>query len=232
MSLMDIYYAEQRATRTGKPVRLDVPRADATVWVFAAMLMLVVAGGLGWGLWKVRQPALVQAPTEIRIGAERLLVPEEMKGPRAGGAREVGLTRLRLTWPELSPPRPGDKADVHITIGPADAQTDPRAQFQMLARFLSPGAWSNPGGLVARGFKRGSPFEADELYMSLPDGAEFFARCTADVGPSRIDEGCRTVIKHGPFDITLRFPREALTEWRALSDRAVQLIGTLHQPAS
>jgi hypothetical protein len=230
MSLMDMYYAEQRATRSGKPARLDVPRADATVWVFGALLLCVVGGGLAWGLWRVKQEPPARPPTEIRVGAERLVVPSELKGPRLGGTREVGLTRLRLTWPELSAPRAGDRADVHITIGPADAQTDPRAQFQVLARFLSPGAWSNPGGLVARGFKKGSPFEADELFMSPPDGADFFARCTADVGPSRIDEGCRTVIKHGPFDITLRFPREALTEWRALSQGAVRLVESLRQP--
>jgi hypothetical protein len=144
--------------------------------------------------------------------------------------REVGMTRLRVTWPELAAAAPGNTAEVHITIGPASPTTDPRAQFATLARFLMPGAWTNPGGLVARSFKKGSPFDAEELFMSLPDGASFFARCTADLARTWLDEGCRTVLKHGPFDITLRFPREALTEWNALSDGVRALVDSFRKP--
>jgi hypothetical protein len=84
--------------------------------------------------------------------------------------------------------------------------------------------------LLTRGFKPGSPFETDELFMSVPDGADFFARCTADIGATRLDEGCRTVIKHGPFDIALRFPRDALGEWRALTQGVRQLVDGFRQP--
>lgn len=202
-----------------------LPRADGVIWIVLALLTLLSTGGVVGGLWWVNRPPAPPQMLEMRIGTEKLVFPSNYKGPRTPEmGREVGMTRLRVTWPELAAPAPGDKAEVHITIGPASANTDPQAQFATLARFLTPGAWSNPGGLMARSFKKGSPFEHEELFMSMPDGAAFFARCTADIGATKLDEGCRAVLKHAGFDIALRFPREALTEWQALSDGVRNLI--------
>lgn len=207
-----------------------LPSADGAIWLAIGLLACLAGGGVAGGMWWIRRPAPPPQPVEMRIGAETLVVPSNYKGPRtADMAREVGMTRLRVTWPALTAAAPGEAASVHITVGPADPATDPRAQFATLARFLTPGAWSNPGGLVARNFKKGSPFEADELFMSLPDGADFFARCATDV-QGQIDEGCRAVIKHGPFDIALRFPREALTEWQALSTGVRRLVDGFRRP--
>lgn len=202
-----------------------LPRADWLIFSAVVVLTLLSAGGVFAGLWWVKRPPVPPQILEMRIGAEKLVFPSNYKGPRtADMGREVGMTRLRVTWPELAAPADGDKAEVHITIGPASASTDPRTQFATLARFLTPGAWSNPGGLVARNFKKGSPFEQDELFMSMPDGAAFFARCTADIGVTRLDEGCRAVLKHAGFDIALRFPREALSDWQGLSDGVRKLV--------
>jgi hypothetical protein len=217
--------------RRGRPVRavetttVLLPRADRLVWIMLALLMLAGGGGLALGVWWMRQPVIEPAVIEMRIGQRLMAIPPAYLGPRAAeNGREVGMARFRVTWPDMAAAPLGDKAEVHLTLRPADPTTDPQAQFAKLARFLTGGAWSNPGGLVARSFKKGSPFEADELYMSLPDGKDFFARCTAEVGPHRMDEGCRTVIKHQELDIILRFPREALTEWQALADGAKALV--------
>jgi hypothetical protein len=199
--------------------------ADGLIWITVALLTMLSISGVVAGLWWVNRPPAPPQMLEMRIGSETLVFPSSFKGPRtADMGREVGMTRLRVTWPELAAPVDGDKAEVHISIGPALPSTDPRAQFATLARFLTPGAWSNPGGLMARSFKKGSPFEQDELFMSMPDGAAFFARCTADIGATKLDEGCRAVLKHAGLDIALRFPREALTDWQALSDGVRKLV--------
>ncbi len=201
------------------------------VWTILVLLVLMGGGGVAGGVWWMNRPPPPIRMLEMRIGQEKLIFPSSYVGPRSPElSREVGMTRLRVTWPELLPAGPGDRAEVHITIGPAEATTDPRAQFATLARFLTPGAWSNPGGLVARVFKKGSPFEADELFMSLPDGADFFARCTASTGANHLDEGCRAVLKHRSFDVTVRFPREALTDWQSLSDGVRRLIDSFRRP--
>jgi hypothetical protein len=189
------------------------------------LLTLLGGGGLAAGLWWAKQPPKEPQIIEMRIGQRLMAIPVDYLGPRtADSGREVGMARFRMMWPDMTAAPLGEKAEVHITLRPADPATDPEAQFNQLARFLTPGAWSNPGDLVARGFKKGSPFEADELYMSLPDGRAFFARCTADVGPHRMDEGCRTVIKHKELDVLLRFPRDALGEWQALVEGTKQLV--------
>lgn len=207
------------ARSRNKIVVSPLPSADRLIWVVMFFLTLLSSGGVLAGLWWINRPPQPPQMLEMRIGSEVLVFPSNYKGPRTSDmGREVGMTRLRVTWPELAAATDGDKAEVHITIGPAAANTDPRNQFATLARFLTPGAWSNPGGLMARSFKRGSPFEQEELFMSMPDGAVFFARCTADIGATKLDEGCRAVLKHGAFDIALRFPREALTDWQALSN--------------
>lgn len=200
-------------------LHLNPPADRLFLW---GLLVILMIGGAGlWaGVWWASQPPPPARLVEMRVGSERFVVPGDYFGPRAAEhGREVGMVRLRVTWPEMTPPAGGDRAEVHVAVGPADPTTDPRAQFGKLARFLQPGAWSNPGGLVARNFKPGSPFEGEELYMSLPDGEEFFARCTAHIGPNRLDEGCRAVLKHGPVDIALRFPRDALIDWRTLTSR-------------
>ena len=210
-----------------------IPRADGLIWMFVAMLMAIAVGAMMAGLWWINRPPLPPQLVEMKIGTERLIFPSNYKGPRTPDmGREVGMTRLRVTWPELVAPSAGEAAEVHVTIGPADPATDPRAQFATLARFLTPGAWSNPGGLVTRGFKKGSPFETEELFMSLPDGGAFFARCTADMGRVGLDEGCRAVLKHGNFDIALRFPRDALGEWKALSEGVRALVESFRRPHS
>jgi hypothetical protein len=223
--------AAQLRARAAQAVAAPRPRpaADLLVYLAAVGLAAVGTGGVFAAMhWFKPRPQPAGQVVEMRVGDTVLQVPIEMKGPRTPDqGREVGMARLRLTWPELKPAVAGDRAEVHITVRPADPTTDPKEQFQVLARFLTSSAWSNPGGLVVRSFKAGSPFAQDELFMSPPDGAEFFARCTADVGPRRHDEGCRAVLKAGPLDLLLRFPRDALTDWRGLSDGARAVVERL-----
>jgi hypothetical protein len=223
---MAISFADQRRpVRTVQTATVHLPRGDVMVWCALLVLSLLGGGGLAFGLWWAKQPSPDPAVFEMRIGQRQMAIPGGYLGPRTPDTgREVGMARFRVMWPDMSAPPLREKAEVHITLRPADPASDPTAQFAKLARFLTGGAWSNPGGLVARSFKKGSPFEADELFMSLPDGRDFFARCTADVGPQRMDEGCRTVIKHEELDIILRFPRDALTDWVALVDGSKALV--------
>ncbi len=223
--------APVRRTNLPRLHTVPIPSADGLIWGTLGVLAVLAVGGVSAGLWWVRQPPREAPVMEMRVGSEWVAIEPAYRGPLVTDlGREVGLARLRVTWPSLEPASPGAPADVHITLGPADPATDPQARFAQLARFLGPGAWSNPGGLVVRSFKKGTPYEADELYMSVPDGRDFFARCAAEVRPGLPDEGCFTLIKHGPFDIHLRFPREALTQWQELDRRVRALVDAKRRP--
>ncbi|MGL4975420.1 MAG: hypothetical protein ACRC56_08995, partial [Bosea sp. (in: a-proteobacteria)] len=100
-----------------------------------------------------------------------------------------------------------------------DKTADAALQLQTFSRFLAPTAWSNPGNLVVRSFSKGSPYENDELYLALPDGRDFAARCPIAQANSQPEEQCRATIRHRGMDVALRFPRDILTEWESMVTR-------------
>ena len=212
------------------------PGADrlfAALLTAAILLAAVFTGGVVYALRPQQAPAARTAL--VRIGDEWLAPPLALMGPAPEEVHhEVGLLRLRLAWPSLGPAQ--GTADVHVTIAAADPQFDPTDQLKTWSRFLSPTAWSNPGGLMARNFRKATPFENDELYLALPDGKTFAALCpqtrpTPIPGgaSTQIEEPCRATLRHGAFDISLRFPREALTDWEKLTNGVRGLVTSLRR---
>ncbi len=199
------------------------PRGDglfAGLALGALLAGALVTAGVAWRLQPQSTPQERQAL--IRIGEEWLTPPLALMGPAPEDvAHEAGVVRLRLAWPSLGPAKA--QADIHAAITARAETTDPVEQLKTWSRFLTPTAWSNPGGLVVRSFRKGTAFENDELYLALPDGREFAALCPvvqpAALGqpkPMLPEEPCRTLIRHGNVDIALRFPRAALADWQKL----------------
>lgn len=190
------------------------PRADAALLKAGAALMAACALATALALlaprWRQAEPAQLQP---ARVGDVALLVPQNLLGPdEEGSGRLVGMARLRLDWPSLGPATgPGR---LLVTLSPPDPVNEPAMQLSVYARFLTSTVWSNPGGLVVRGFRKGSPFENDELYVSVPDGRGFAARCPADNGTRPLDELCRVTFRHRGMDVNIRFPRGIVAEWQ------------------
>jgi hypothetical protein len=195
------------------------PRADKALLLWSGAILLAAVLGTALAYWGIRIAPEPPGQTFIaRVGSVVLSVPRALSGPLPDdGQQVVGMVRLRLSWPELGPVSLSARQIVHVTVTPADRINDPQTQLAMMARFLTPIAWSNAGGLVARTFATGSPFESDELYVSQPDGREFAARCPMPVNAAANEELCRTTLRHRGVDIALRFPREAIPEWQALT---------------
>lgn len=210
-----------------------LPRADGAVFKAAAAIML--AGGIASGLAlylthrdEEREPVVQPA----RIGSIALMVPQNLTGVEPDdSSRLVGMVRLRLDWPSLGPAQVGPSQDgssqiqnrprLLVTLTPQDKVNEPQTQLSVYARFLTPTVWSNPGGLVVRGFRKGSPYEGDELYVSVPDGRGFAARCPLDAGksdPGRadLDEPCRVTFRHRGMDVNIRFPRSIIADWELM----------------
>ena len=205
-----------------------LPRADGALLkaAFAIMLTGALATGLALHLThrnEEREPIVQPA----RIGSIALMVPQNLTGSEPGdSSRLVGMVRLRLDWPSLGPAQTGpapiqNRQRLLITLSPQDKVNEPQTQLSVYARFLTPTVWSNPGGLVVRGFRKGSPYEGDELYVSVPDGRGFAARCPLDAGksdPGRpdLDEPCRVTFKHRGMDVNIRFPRAIIADWELM----------------
>jgi hypothetical protein len=194
--------------------------------LFAGLALgALMAGAIitGMVVWKLSPQAPAQERQAlVRIGEDWLTPPLALMGPAPEDvAHEAGILRLRLAWPTLGPAK--STADIHVAVTARAEITDPAEQLKTWSRFLTPTAWSNPGGLVVRSFRKGTAFEADELYLAMPDGRSFAALCpvpqSAPIGSARPmlpEEPCRTLIRQGNLDIAMRFPREALGEWQKL----------------
>lgn len=195
-----------------------LPRADFALVKagFAIIAAGVAATALATYLTH-RKPEPAETLQPARVGDVALMIPRELTGldENDGTGRLVGMVRLRLAWPDLGPAHPQDKRRLLITLSPPDKVNEPARQLATYARFLTPTVWSNPGGLVVRGFRKGSPFEGDEFYVSVPDGRGFAARCPVDTG-SNLDEPCRVTFQHRGMDVNIRFPRTIIADWAVM----------------
>lgn len=200
-----------------------LPRADAALVKAGLGIMLGAALATVLALYLSRQ----QEPGEpvvqpARIGTVSLMVPQSLTGTEPEDtSRLVGMVRLRLDWPSLGPAQPQSlqRQRLLVTLSPPDKVNEPQTQLSVYARFLTPTVWSNPGGLVVRGFRKGSPYEGDELYVSVPDGRGFAARCPLDAarsGAHDLDEPCRVTFRHRGMDVNIRFPRAIIADWELM----------------
>lgn len=195
-----------------------LPRADGALLKAAAAVLFCTAAITAAALYGHRlvgehspQPQLA------RIGDVALVVPQELTGPDdEDSTRVVGMVRLRLDWPSLGPVTAHSRRKLLVTLSPPDKVNEPATQLSIYARFLTPTVWSNPGGLVVRGFRKGSPYEGDEFYVSVPDGRGFAARCPLDAGPVTLDEPCRVTFRHRGLDVNIRFPRAIIADWELM----------------
>ncbi len=196
-----------------------LPRADAALAGAALAIMLLGAAATGAGLYAVHRRVEPDAGLQAaRVGEVALAVPQELTGAEPDDqVRLVGMTRLRLDWPNLGPAQPGSRSRLLVTLSPPDKVNEPATQLATYARFLTPTVWSNPGGLVVRSFRKGSPYEGDELYVSVPDGRGFAARCPLESATApALDELCRVTFRHRGMDVNIRFPRAMIAEWELM----------------
>lgn len=194
-----------------------LPSGDRALLRLAAGIVVLGLAGTGLALFATRPHP--DAGTELqatRVGDVVLAIPANLTGADGEDGRLVGMARLRLDWPSLGPVAPESRHKLLVTLSPPDKVNEPATQLSVYARFLTPTVWSNPGGLVVRGFRKGSPYEGDELYVSVPDGRGFAARCPVETAQAPLDEPCRVTFRHRGVDVNIRFPRAIVADWQIM----------------
>ena len=200
------------------------------VALIAAVVVLALVGAGALVVWRLNAPAARLATATV--GAERLPLARAYLRRSAAGA-----TEFVAFFPDFSPA--GDFAGlaattdlderfarlVFIGLKPADPALDPDERTARLyQRFLDENSWSHPGGLVARAFVDGSPFEGDELFYVEPEGREFAARCRRPDPARQTPNTCIADFRLGDLDVELRFAASLLSQWSALKEGARGLI--------
>lgn len=209
--------------------------APDMIRILLALGLFCLALGANAALY-LRTGGTAPAPsgdTRITLGETEISVPRSfIRDPAqiAGGR----LDRLDMAvniadFSALPPPSttkpfaiPPDR--LTVLLGSAQGQTGPAEQFQLLyARFLSKETWSNPGGLVMRRFRAGTPYEDREIYLGAGGSRLFIAICPREQQAGI--EPCVTQIRVDGLDAELRFDARHLPDWRRIVGETTKRIG-------
>lgn len=208
------------------------------VAVLAAALLVGI--GLGAMLFRLLDTPSVPTSTSQMLRFDNLLLDVPDSYLRTPGQQEGASTRLNLVMvhPDMRARRPErrvqpgagapDNEDdlLFVAITRGDGAPDPADRPQDLyAHFVEPDAWQNPGGLVMRRFRAGSPYADQELYVVPPDGRAFTALCRKGETEVRaLGEACLWRFRLQGADIEVRFSPALLPSWEVLSTGVRQRI--------
>jgi hypothetical protein len=220
-------------------------------FVLLLLLVAAAAGFVSYVLWPTwpNTPAAPGAPA-IPITVAGVLFDVPPAAIRAAVQRHPGQqdrVDLVFEWPSLTPPKPDDKgAGKPFDAGNAEAAAAQRVDerlFVTLAalgavlpplerlrtiypRYIEAQASAGQYGLAILAFRAGTPYEGEDLVYLGSNPEQFFARCTR---PSRSVPGsCIHERALDGAEVSMRFPRDWLTDWRAVAGGFDRLMAQLH----
>ena len=190
-----------------------------------------------WPTWD-NSGASVPSRLPVSVGGTLFNVPTEairMKIQRHSGAQE--RIDLNFAFPSLEVPeapkhlsadsvedaiQPIDR--IFLSIAEHHDQLAPDLRVRTIyPRYLDPTSTTQRNGLTMRAFRDGTPYGGEDLfYASTPD---LTARCTRD---AKTPGMCLSERRIGGADLTFRFPRSWLSQWRDVADAMDRLIVQLH----
>jgi len=92
-------------------------------------------------------------------------------------------------------------------------------------RYLDQPSTSPQDGLTVRAFRDGTPYSHEDLFLA--DSPRLEARCTRDGATPGM---CLSERRIDGADLTFRFPRNWLAQWRGVADAMDRLTVQLHGP--
>ena len=222
-----------------RPVRGHNPLA-APVLVFA-LAALTACAYVGYVLWPRWPGASVElnAPS-LPIGIAGTAFNIEPAAIRAAIQRRPGTQQrvdLDYLWPSLAPPDPAvrptlaappdanDRLFVTIAAGDGTLPILERAQT-IYPRYLAADAVTGPPGLTLRAFRDDTAYAGEELVSETEAPEHFLARCSRQ-GVTN-NGTCLLERRIGDADITFRFPRDWLGDWRVVAAGVDRLMAHLH----
>jgi hypothetical protein len=239
MSVLARFGDWQTRGRTGRQGSASLLLPALVGLAAAAMLALGYVAHVLWPRWPQASIALDAPPLPIVISGVVFNVPPaaiRVALQRHPGTQErIDLVYL---WPALTPPPPAAKPTldtlspngdrIFVTISTATAALPATERLQLIyARYIDIWPIGGPEGLAVFAFRDNSPYRGEDLLVDRVLPERFIARCTRD------DQGatrgiCLTERRVGKADITFRFPRSWMSDWRNVAGGIDRLIAQLH----
>jgi hypothetical protein len=231
------HVAQQHAQRRRHAGRSPL---TAPLILFAAAT-LTAAAYVAYVLWPrwPDAPAALNAPLVPVIVADATFNIEpaaiRMAVQRRPGTQE--RVDLAYLWPSLTPPDPALRPSVgapvdpnerlFVTIASGDDTLPLMERVQTIyPRYLVAEPAAGPDGLTLRGFRDGTPYQGEELVFEQAAPEHFLARCSKK-GVLNSGE-CLLERRIGKADITFRFPRDWLANWKSVAAGVDKLMARLH----
>jgi hypothetical protein len=189
-----------------------------------------------WGQLKANDPSRLP----VSIGNTLFNVPTNavrMKVQKRSGPQE--RVDLAFVWPSLAPPeaphrvtaetveetaRPIDRLFLSIAAHHDALAPDERTRT-IYPRYLDANSGSVADGLSLRAFREGTPYAGEDL--ATAEAPRLVARCTRD---GKTPGMCLSERRVGGADLTFRFPRSWLAQWRDVAAALDTLAARLQSP--
>jgi|ERR1700688_795704 len=235
-------YLTQPPAKAGRPRRRDAGASPLTAplltFAGASLIVMLYVAYVLWPSWPDK-PVTLDAPSLpiVVAGVAFNIEPAAIRMPvqrRPGTQERIDLAYL---WPSLTPPDPaltptvGVPVDpnerLFVTIASGDATLPLLERVQTIyPRYLVPEPAAGPDGLTLRGFRDGTPYQGEEMVFESSAPEHFLARCSRR-GVTNSGT-CLLERRIGNADVTLRFPRDWLSDWKSVAGGIDRLIARLH----
>jgi hypothetical protein len=204
-----------------------------------AACAIAVVAYLLWPTWGVEASGS-PARLPVSIGNTLFNVPTaaiRMKIQRHSGPQE--RVDLSFAFPSLEPPDapkhvsadtveetapPIDRIFLSIAAHHGTLAPDDRVRT-IYPRYLEQASAPGDDGLTTRAFRDGTPYGGEDLFSA--NTAKLTARCTRDAATPGM---CLSERRVDGADLTFRFPRSWLAQWRGVADAMDRLTVQLHGP--
>jgi hypothetical protein len=232
------YLAHPRRTRRKRRTGHNPLAAPLLLLGGALLIAAFYIGYVLWPRWP-DAPVALDAPSLpiVIAGANFNIEPAAIREAierRPGTQDRVDLAYL---WPSLTPPDPrakpsvGQPSDpnkrlfVTTTSGDGTLPLMDRVK-EIYPRYLVPEPSAGPDGLTLRAFRDDTPYNGEELVFEQQMPEHFLARCSRK---GVVNSGtCLLERRIGKADITFRFPRDWLSDWKTVAAGIDKLLARLH----
>jgi hypothetical protein len=211
-----------------------LPIALASLGVAASLALVVYLLWPSWGAIGSSEPSRLP----VSVGGTLFNVPAasiRMKIQRHSGPQE--RIDLNFTYPTLDPPDAPKRISedaIEATLPPIDrlflsiaAHHDTMApdirMHTIYPRYLEQESTPGADGLTMRAFREQTPYAGEDLFFA--NSPALSARCTRDATTPGM---CLSERRIDGADLTFRFPRSWLAQWRNVADAMDRLTVQLH----
>jgi len=215
-------------------------RATEGVLMFTMLVLISLGvtalGFVAYALWPrwPESPAAADAPSlPITVAGVPFNVPPQamrIAAQRTPGAQ--ARVDLAYLWPSLVPPgtaeapQLNERDRVFVTIAVATSLAPIERLKNIYPRYTASAPMPGPPGLALYAFRDGTPYQGEDLAYDAAAPERFLARCSRSINP--LTPGtCLAERRIGDADITMRFPRDWLTNWRDVEAGLEKLIAGL-----